>query len=477
MTASILIVDDDPLQARLLETMIRSFGYDVDVAHSGESAWERLQAGSVALVIVDLVMPDLDGLGLLARMRTHEISVPTIVQISPSGVDAVSSVLRAGALDFIIKPVGPERLVVTIKNALRLRMLEEVLGLAPCGVERLSFRNIYAGSEAMSRVLHLTERATKTTLPVLIEGEAGTGKTHIARAIHNGSSRRSKAFVCLNCRTMPAESFEAVLLGCAKAAVGKWEEANGGTLLLKNVEDLPLSVQEKLLRILQTGEILPFGARRPVKTHVRLMSTARSHLINRVKSGHFREDLFYSLNVSPMTLPPLRSRREDIPHLIDMFMMRFAAEEGKRLRGVSTSAMALLVRYDWPGNVRQLENVLFRAVVLAETDELTVAEFPQIAARVEGFDVYIPPILGSARLPPFVPPAVNKDPQAIHLLDNHGDMRTLADIEAEALRFAFHNYQAHMSLMARQLGIGRSTLYRKLRELGISTSHCDEEAA
>ena len=233
----------------------------------------------------------------------------------------------------------------------------------------------------------------------------------------------------------------------------------------------------KLLRAIQEGEVDPVGGRKSVRVDIRLISATNKSLLDLVKEGRFREDLYYRLNVFPMTLPPLRARREDIPDLVRGFMARFAAEEGKRVRGMSAEAMALLVRYDWPGNVRQLENAVFRAVVLADADELTLAEFPQIAAQVDGFDVRIPPAPsfpeGAAASPIREIVRVEvRDPHSLTLVEEGGELRKLEELEADIIRFALQHYRGHMSEVSRRLGIGRSTLYRKLKELGL-----EDEAA
>ena len=261
----------------------------------------------------------------------------------------------------------------------------------------------------MARTVRLAERAAKSNIPILIEGESGVGKELMARAIQGSSERRGKPFVTVNCGALPETLVESILFGHEKGSftgatekhVGKFAEANGGTLFLDEIGELSLEAQVKLLRALQEGEIDPVGARRSVKVDVRLISATNQNLIELVKAGRFREDLFYRLNVFPISIPPLRARACDVPDLAMRFLARFCAEEGKRIRGISAEALALLSAYDWPGNVRQLENAVFRAVVLADKDELTTAEFPQIAAQVEGFDVRIPPRL--PRSPPIPP--------------------------------------------------------------------------
>jgi DNA-binding NtrC family response regulator len=496
MAALILVVDDDPVQRRLLEAMIRRFGYESETVESGETALARLTANdrpAIDLVILDLVMPDLDGMGVLTRMRQLSLLTPTIVQTAHGSIEAVISAMRAGAIDFVVKPVGAERLQVSIKNALRVDALEDELRRATRrGVGELTFRDIGTKVESMGRTLRLAERAAKSNIPVLIEGESGVGKELLARAIQGGSDRRGKPFITVNCGALPENLIESILFGHEKGAftgasekhAGKFAEANGGTLFLDEIGELPLDAQVKLLRALQEGEIDPVGAKRSIKVDFRLISATNQNLIELVKRGKFREDLFYRLNVFPITIPPLRARGADIPDLARRFIARFSAEEGKRVRGLSHEAAALLSAYEWPGNVRQLENAVFRAVVLADADELTVAEFPQIAAQVQGFDVRIPPApaLSSpeAPLPAFpasVPVFEAKDPSILRFIDDSGDVRKLEEIEAEAIRFALSHYHGQMSQMARKLGIGRSTLYRKMKDIGVETDDLGEAAA
>jgi DNA-binding NtrC family response regulator len=484
MSSTILIADDDPVQRRLLEAAVRRFGYDAETAEGGEQALARLtRAGGppVDLLILDLVMPDLDGMGVLTRMRDLKIGIPVIVQTANGSIETVISAMRAGANDFVVKPVGAERLQISIKNALSADALAGELRRVNRRTQgALTFKDLVSRSDEMARVIRLGDRAAHSSIPVLIEGESGVGKEIVARAIQGGSDRRGKPFVTVNCGALPANLVESILFGHEKGAftgatdkhAGKFLEANGGTLFLDEIGELPLETQVKLLRALQEGEIDPVGAKRPVRVDIRLISATNQNLIELVKRGLFREDLFYRLNVFPITIPPLRARRDDIGDLARRFATRFAAEEGKKLRGVTHEAINLLSSYDWPGNVRQLENAMFRAVVLADGDELTVNEFPQVAAHVEGFSARLPPL--PAPVPAAGPASEReivrveiRDPNVLPLLGQHGDMRRLEDLEAEVIKFALIHYRGQMSEIARRLGIGRSTLYRKMKEYGL----------
>jgi DNA-binding NtrC family response regulator len=491
MSTLILVVDDDPVQRRLLEAMLRRFGYETRMADGGDEAISILagpDGEAVCLVILDLVMPNLDGMGVLGRMRDMGIDKPVIVQTAHGSIETVVSAMRAGAADFVVKPVGAERLQVSIKNALKLGALEdEIRRIKRRASGTLGLKDLATKSPDMTRAIRLAERAAKSGIPVLIEGESGTGKEVLARAIQGTSERRGKPFVTVNCGAIPENLVESTLFGHEKGSftgatekhLGKFVEANGGTLFLDEIGELPLDAQVKLLRAIQEGEVDPVGGRKSVKVDIRLISATNKSLLDLVKQGRFREDLYYRLNVFPITLPPLRNRRDDIPDLCRSFLARFAAEEGRKLRALTNETMALLSHYDWPGNVRQLENAVFRAVVLAEGDELTVAEFPQIAAHVDGFDVRIPAVsqtFQSAALQPAreIVHVEVKDPSALSLMGDSGEMRPLEEIEADVIRFALQHYRGRMSEVSRRLKIGRSTLYRKLKELGLDDESLDD---
>jgi len=506
MAETILIVDDDPVQRRLMENMVRRFGYEAIVADGGDAAVKLLfgpDAPRVDCVVLDLVMPDLDGLGVLAEMREAGLIMPVIVQTAHGGIDNVISAMRAGAVDFVVKPVGAERLQVSLRNALAASVLEtELARMKRSRAGTLGFKDIITRSPRMLAVLKTAEKAAGSNIPVLIEGESGVGKELIARAIHGSGERRAKPFVAVNCGAIPDNLVESMLFGHEKGAftgaterhAGKFAEASGGTLFLDEVGELPLAAQVKLLRAIQEGEIDPVGGRKPVKVDVRLVSASNRSLIAAVKEGRFREDLFYRLHVFPITVPPLRERPEDVPDLVRHFLVRFNAEEGKRIRVIAADAMALLTGCPWPGNVRQLENTIFRAVVLAEGDEIGVDEFPQLAAQAGKIAVPTVPqqgepisplpsseplTLASASRPPHTPfgaaATLAPDSPGLALLGERGDVRPLEEIEAEVIRFAIAHYRGQMSEVARKLQIGRSTLYRKLKDLGFEDAEPGSE--
>jgi DNA-binding NtrC family response regulator len=495
MGERVLIVDDDPVARRLVENIVTRSGYEAVTAEGGDLALDLLIGGKTRIdcVVLDLVMPDLDGLGVLARMREAGIDAPVIVQTAHGGIDNVVSAMRAGAVDFVVKPAGAERLQVSLRNALATRALEgELNRIKRSRAGTLTFKDIVTHSVRMLTVLRTAEKAAASSIAVLIEGESGVGKELIARAIHGSGERRARPFVAVNCGAIPENLVESVLFGHEKGAftgaaerhTGKFVEAAGGTLFLDEIGELPLAAQVKLLRALQEGEIDPVGGKKPIKVDVRIISATNRDLIAEVRAGRFREDLYYRLCVFPISVPPLRERAEDIPHLVRHFLVRFSAEEGKRVRGVSAHALAMLMGFAWPGNVRQLENAIFRAVVLAEGDEIGVDEFPQIAALhadVNAGDTPLVPRLETdlradrptGPVPPLVldtaAMAAPANPgTTLPLLDPAGDVVPLEAIEAAAIRFAIGHYRGQMSEVARKLRIGRSTLYRKIEQLGLA---------
>ena len=481
MAASILIADDDAVQRRLVENMVQKCGYETIVVDSGDAAVTILTAPdgpAIDAVVLDLVMPGLDGMGVLAKIREAGLNIPVVVQTAHGGIDNVVSAMRAGAQDFVVKPVGMERLQVSLRNALNTSALKgELQRIRHSREGRLTFSDIITRSEAMAGVMRTAQKAANSTIPVLIEGESGVGKELFARAIHGSGERKSKPFVAVNCGAIPDNLVESILFGHEKGAftgaterhMGKFVEAHGGTLFLDEISELPLTAQVKLLRALQEGAVEAVGARKPVKVDVRIISATNRRLLDRVKGGQFREDLFYRLHVLPLTIPPLRSRREDIPHLLRHFLARFAAEENRAVSGISGEAMAHLSQLDWPGNIRQLENAVYRAVVMSESDQLGLADFPLAAAHPATGDTCGEPLVIAPAFHPTV--SGNEIPIAplptngtLGMLTSTGEVRPLEDMENEIIRFAISHYRGQMSEVARRLKIGRSTLYRKLDE-------------
>ncbi|HEY1877650.1 MAG TPA: sigma-54 dependent transcriptional regulator [Rhizomicrobium sp.] len=480
MAQTILVVDDDPVQRRLLETAITRSGMQVVTAPGGQPALDLIngpRGEHITLMLLDLVMPDMGGLEVLSKLRPTNPELPVIVLTAKGGIDSAVEAMRAGANDFLVKPASPERITVSIRNQLKIGTLSgEVKQLKKRQDNKLTFDDLVAQSPEMRQVFRLGARAAQSDIPVLIEGESGAGKELIARAIQGTSVRAGKPFVTVNCGAIPENLIESILFGHEKGSftgasdkhLGKFQEADGGTLFLDEIGELRLDMQVKLLRALQENEVDPVGSKRPVKVDVRIIAATNRELGTMAREGTFREDLYYRLNVYPILLPALRDRAGDILPLARHFIERFAAEENKTVSGLTPQAIKLLERFNWPGNVRQLENTIFRAVVLCDGTMLDVCDFPQIAASM-GVEAVQRQSVSTAGAPvqadtPAQPAA---SPFSVHVTDASGHVRKFEDLESEIIRMAIARYDGHMSEVARRLGIGRSTLYRKLKEYGL----------
>ncbi|MFK5977751.1 MAG: sigma-54 dependent transcriptional regulator [Rhizobiaceae bacterium] len=500
MADCILIVDDDPVQRRLLSGMIGKMGHTTLLAEGGAEAIDLLSgkdAASISLIFLDLVMPKVGGMAVLAAMAEKQITIPAIVQTAQGGIETAVDAMRAGAFDFVVKPISPERVKVAITNALKVGASQvEHKRTIKAETGTMTFNDIISASPNMARVKLFGEKSARSNIPVLIEGESGVGKELVARAIQGVSARCSQNFVTVNCGALPENLVESILFGHEKGAftganekqIGKFREANGGTLFLDEVGELPLDVQVKLLRAIQEGEIDPVGSRKSVKVDIRLISATNRNLADEVDAGNFREDLFYRLNVFPILVPPLRERSEDIPELARHFTRELAAQENrKNIKSITPHAIELLAAYDWPGNIRQLENAIFRAVVLCETDALTLDEFPQILAQVGKFEPNTEPNAEKvakvsaqkiAETPVASTTVETSSPKdSLSLTNDTGEIRDLAEIERDVIRFALELYDGKMSKISRELGIGRSTLYRKLKEYGLDEDADEEKLA
>ena len=512
MSKRILIVDDDPVQRRLLKAAAEKAGYEIELLTEGRSALARLidPDHDFGAVVLDLMMPEMGGLEVLERLSAAGNTVPVIVQTGQGGIETVVKAMRAGAFDFVVKPVSPERLTMALGNALKATRVNSA-AMPP--IRHTGFNGVVAASPAMERVISLGRRAAASIIPVVLEGESGVGKEMIAHAIQSESGRRNKPFVTVNCGAIPENLVESILFGHEKGAftgaterhAGKFAEADGGTLFLDEVGELPLEIQVKLLRAVQMGEIETVGSRLPRKVDIRLISATNKDLIAEVKAGRFREDLYYRLNVFPIHVPALRKRKEDIPQLVRHFTERFAGViGGKRIRRIAPDAMAMLTAHDWPGNIRELENAIHRAIVLCDGEALTSDLFPQIAAQIPGYSletsefsdasrsgfgnspavldltprediVDLGPVAGSATDGPNI--LADTGMPAVNAVTPEGEVRRLAEVEEELIRFALSFYRGQMSEVARRLGIGRSTLYRKLKDYAINPDDPDREAA
>lgn len=473
---SVLIVEDEITQSTLLEGIVSRAGFTPFVAHNGAEALDFMadkQGEAVDIVLLDLVMPGMDGIEVLNRLRPRWPNLPVIMLTAHSSINTVVDAMRAGANDFIVKPASAERIRTAIDAGLETASLVGEIEPMQSSISVAGFDNLVGESRGMQRAVALAKKATTASIPVLIDGESGVGKEVFARAVHAGSDRADKPFVAVNCGAIPENLVESILFGHEKGAftgatekrIGKFQEADGGTLFLDEVGELPADVQVKLLRALQEREIDPVGGKASIKVDIRVISATNRNLGERVAEGNFREDLFYRLNVYPINLPPLRERKEDIPALVKHFLALISDMEDLPQRSISEGALAALSAYHWPGNIRQLQNALFRAVILSEQDVLQPHDFPHL-----GDNIGAPPTtpLQAARPAQQFSSGTSHDDALLTLQDGGGHIRRLADIEAEVIRKTILHYDGKMAEVARRLGIGRSTLYRKLEEYGLS---------
>lgn len=491
----VLIVDDEPVQLRLTAEVAKRAGFDALTAQDGNEALAILKnTNNIGVMVLDLVMPDLDGMGVMEAMQREGINVPVIVQTANASLETVISAMRHGASDYFVKPVAPERLTISLRNALKLDQLEACVRTERAKqAGAIGIKDIITKSAVMDRVLSLVKKAATSTIPVLIEGETGTGKEMIARAIQGSGDRAGKPFVTVNCGAIPANLVETTLFGHVKGAFtganedhkGKFEEAHNGTLFLDEVGELPAETQVKLLRAIQEGEIEPVGSSKTRNVNVRLISATNRRLLNMAREGTFREDLYYRLNVFPIYLPPLRERPEDILPLADHFIAKLAPEARRRIHGITDNAREMLMEFNWSGNVRQLENALFRAIVLSENAYLQRADFPQIMAQLAGREqtAAITQSIPTPASPTHIddmPMILGKgdaiSPTSDRFLTDHGEVATLATMERDLIVFALDHHKGRMAQVARTLGIGRSTLYRKLKEYGLDEDNAKTAA-
>ncbi|PZO89843.1 MAG: sigma-54-dependent Fis family transcriptional regulator [Sphingomonas sanxanigenens] len=470
-TRLLLLVDDEPAQRRLVSAIAARAGWRTVFASDAEAAIATLgtQDGlSLDAILIDHAVPGGDLSGLIEALRERRPALPILTLTALNSVAIAVEAMRAGATDFLAKPIAPERLLAALEAAVNngasggeLRHLSEKI-TAPLG-----FDEIVGAAPRFRAALAIAAKAARARVPVLIEGESGTGKELVAEAIHAASPRARKPLIAVNCGAIPGNLVESELFGHERGAftgaferkIGRFQEADGGTLFLDEVAELPLEAQVKLLRVLQSGEIQPIGGRMIRDIDVRVIAATNKVLLDEVAAGRFREDLYYRLNVVQLVIPPLRDRKGDIPALARHLLARAARQPGLRGLGITDDALTLLMSYDWPGNVRQLQNALFRAAVLCDGDALTTEDFPQIAQKFGGLHVSTAP-----------QPALNSGGSGVTLFESDGHMRSLEAIEADVIRLAIGHYRGRMTEVARRLGIGRSTLYRKLAELGIDAA-------
>jgi DNA-binding NtrC family response regulator len=462
-TRLLMLVDDEPAQQRLITALAARAGWRTVIASEAEMAIATLGTRDGMMldaILVDQAVPGSDATSLIQEIRERRPALPILMLTAISSVSIAVDAMRAGATDFLVKPIAPDRLLAALDSAVTLGGLSgELRPLTEKIATQLGFGEIVGSDPNFRAALAIAAKAARARVPLLIEGESGVGKEVLADAVHAASPREKKPFIAINCGAIPANLIESELFGHEKGAftgaftrhIGKFQDADGGTLFLDEIGEMPLDAQVKLLRVLQSGEVHPIGARGFREVDVRIIAATNKTLIQEVEAGRFREDLYYRLAVVQVAIPPLRERRGDIPALARHLLTRIARQPGMRGLGITDEALGLLSGYDWPGNVRQLQNALFRAAILCDGDALTASDFPHIASH---------------SAPRKAVAAASEAGVTLYLADGH--MRTLDAIEADVIRLAIGHYRGRMTEVARRLGIGRSTLYRKLAELGIS---------
>ncbi|TAL36152.1 MAG: sigma-54-dependent Fis family transcriptional regulator [Alphaproteobacteria bacterium] len=462
MQTKILLVDDDTLQRSMISQLVeRHLGFPVAHAADGAAALRQMEqdrTGDIKLVLLDMHMPGMNGLEVLQAMRQHFPTLAVIMLTAGAEVDVAVQAIKAGACDFLTKPPELERLRVSVHNALRLNVLErEVTRLKRQSEGTFTFDNLIGHDKGLAETVKVGKKAAASDIPVLLAGETGVGKEAFAKAIHGESHRAGKPFIAVNCGAIPDQLVESTLFGHEKGAFtgaiakapGKFREAEGGTIFLDEIGELPLEAQVKLLRVLQQREVSPVGAARSVPVNVRLISASNRDLSAEVAKGRFREDLYFRLNVLYIRIPPLRERREDVPDLARHFIEYFAARESQPLKHISPAALDLLMKNKWPGNVRELENTIHRAHVLSEGDTLAAEDLSIAAMTLAGNSSN-----GNAAIPA----------HCLLLLRPNGNLVTMDELEEAAMDFSLAHKNNNITEAAQALGIAKSTFYRKLQQ-------------
>jgi two-component system response regulator AtoC len=460
----ILVVDDEPNLRRVLRAQLERDGYDVHTAEDGEQAIALLRDNHLDLVITDLRMPKLDGMELLRRIVSSEDAVPVVMITAHGTVDTAVEALKTGAFDYITKPFDQAEVRTIVRKALRTQDLSATEASRPIHdiIEGVRY-GIIGRSQSILDLYAVLDRVAGTPTTVLITGESGTGKELVARALHENSNRRDKPFIKVNCAAIPRDLMESELFGYERGAFtgavtskpGRFELASGGTLFLDEIGSIPVEMQVKLLRALQESKFERVGGVRTIRVDVRLVAATNSELKKEIAAGSFREDLYYRLNVVPIRLAPLRERREDIPLLVDHFVQKFNARLNKQVRGAEPETRELLSQYPWPGNIRELENVIERAVLFCDGGALRVADLPEEVRELEPEKT---PNSASQPPAPNPPPSDGLKEQV---------KAAMSRLERELIVRALEQTRGNVTHAARLLKISRKGLQLKMKELGL----------
>jgi DNA-binding NtrC family response regulator len=449
----ILIVDDDSSVRRVLQMQLSEAGYRVELAATGAEAHRIVLELHPKLVITDLRMPELDGIELLRSIRHEEIQTTVIMITAFGSIETAVDAMRLGAYDYITKPIDYEALLLAVHRAMeRQNLIDEVRNLRSALDLRYGFESIIGHSKSLLRVLEMASRVAQHDTTVLINGETGTGKELLARAIHHNSRRRNQPFVTINCGAIPRELIEAELFGFARGAFtgahtnkpGKVEMAEGGTLFLDEIGELPIESQVKLLRLIQHGEVERVGSKGAKVINVRIVAATHRNLAAMAEDGTFREDLFYRLAVVPLYLPPLRERKTDIPELAEHLFQKAKERHGLQHLRISSSVLARLAAYRWPGNIRELENVVERMLVLSDGNRITEEDLPEALQQEASMPA-------NGRL----------------LLELPDEGVSLEAIERELLLRALEKASGNQTQAARYLDISRRTFIYRMEKHGL----------
>ncbi|KHK91669.1 sigma-54-dependent transcriptional regulator [Novosphingobium malaysiense] len=465
----LMLIDDEPAQSRLISALAAREGWRTVIVRDAETAIATLgtrQGMQLSAIILDQWVPGEDACALIAELKNRRPALPILMLTTSTSPLLAVEAMRAGATDYLVKPVAPDRLMHALRSATtREAPRDELAPLTEKMPSNPDFESMIGASPNFRKALAVAAKAARGHSPVLIEGESGTGKEMLIRAMHAASPRAKMPLRLVNIGGLSASSIESVLFGHEKGAfpgafdrqIGALQHCDGATLALDEIDRLPVSVQERLLESLRKSDVRPIGAPYSFRIDVRLIAASNIPLADLVSQGHFLPELLQMLSHTHVLLPPLRERTGDIPALTRFFLARIGEQPGLRELGITDGALSLLAAYDWPGNVRQLQAVLFRAAVFCDGDALTAEDFPQLLN-----------ILGTGTSTSTSNPM--HESSGVMLYTDDGNLRPLEEIEADVIRLAIGLYRGRMTEVARRLGIGRSTLYRKLSELGIDNA-------
>ena len=451
MTPKILIVDDETAHCQMLEAVLKAEKYATQRAQDGQSAIEAVKERFYDLILMDIRMNRVGGIEALEKIKEISPDIPIIMMTAYASVDTAVQAMRSGAYDYLTKPLDIDELKILVAKALRHHQLEkENIFLKEQLGSRFDFSNIIGRSRTMKELLETVAMVAPSEATVLILGESGTGKELIANAIHQNSPRSSHPFIKVNCAALPETLLESELFGHEKGAFtgavsrrqGRFHLAHKGSILLDEIAEMSMATQSKILRVLQEREFEPIGSPETVKVDTRIITATNKNLQEEVKANRFREDLYYRINVVNLTVPSLRERRDDIPLLVDFFLKRYAKKNHRNLKGFTPKAMDLLMRYDWPGNIRELENVVERSVIMMRGDFITPDEFPGVLKSL--------------------------DPEYEQISAEMLSGKSLKEMEKAMIMRTLQETDGNRTRAAEILGISRRTLQLKLKEYGVN---------